>query len=123
MSTEPVRATMLLDVRPGEVHRARLGVRSLLDDDPRADDAVLATSELVSNAIKYGAVAPGMKILLEVSLLTDRVRVEITYTGKPYSREEVESGTEGYGLRILSALTRDWDVESHDHEVMTWFEI
>lgn len=92
---------------------ARAFVEDLLGDRGLApaviQRAVLVTSELVTNAYKYGE---GM-IELRIGLSGDCVRVEVIDEGHrqvPAVREQPADETGGWGLQIVDRIARQWGV-------------
>ena len=88
------------------------------------EDAMLLTSELVSNGVKYGGEG---KIMLQVEADPDRVRAEIVDQGsgfEPQTRanRKLTPGDEGgWGLHLVETLADDWGV--HEGSTHVWFEI
>lgn len=108
---------------PGE---ARSAVSSVLGRDERIGDVLLATSELVSNAVQHGVLDEGTPIRLEVRLIADRVRVSVSHEGPPFERpsELPANGTSGgFGFHIVGQVASDWDVAHIEGITRTWFEI
>ena len=84
-----------------QVARARLFVGQVLGGCPAADDAVLLTSELVTNAITHTASGTGGKVVVTVYRAGTRVRVEVRDDGSdqvPAVRPHGPAGQSGYGL-------------------------
>ena len=70
---------------------------------------LLVSSELVTNAFKHG----DGKIELRLSLLADRVRVEVIDEGHcqaPAVREHSGDETGGWGLKIVERVALQWGV-------------
>jgi anti-sigma regulatory factor (Ser/Thr protein kinase) len=88
------------------------------------DDAMLLTSELVSNGVKYGGDGA---LRLHVEADADRVRAEIVDQGsgfEPLSRAKRNmalSDEGGWGLHLVETLADDWGV--HEGSTHVWFEI
>jgi anti-sigma regulatory factor (Ser/Thr protein kinase) len=90
-----------------------------LEQDRRAD-AVLAVSELVSNAVKHGR----GEIALRVVADTGRLRVEVADEGRgriAFREATVDPLEGGFGLRVVEAVTDRWGVEPG--RPCVWFEI
>ncbi|MHB1068186.1 MAG: ATP-binding protein [Candidatus Nanopelagicales bacterium] len=89
--------------------------------DPRmVDDVVLATSELVSNAVDHGQ-AP---IHLELETEAGRVHVTVSDagTGQPAPRVAVDGAARGRGLSIVAQLATDWGWQRKDGRLHVWAE-
>jgi anti-sigma regulatory factor (Ser/Thr protein kinase) len=105
---------------------ARDFIRSLEGRVPTGlvDDALLLTSELVSNGVKYGGEG---KIMLNVEADSERVRAEIVDQGsgfEPQTRANRRMGLAdegGWGLHLVEAIADDWGV--HEGSTHVWFEI
>ena len=91
-------------------------------DDPRMDDVLLATSELVANAVLHGegtltiSVWPG-----------DALRVVVTDDGgaTPHLRRHHPDDERGRGLFLVDALTTRWGVipKAIGQGKSVWFEV
>lgn len=85
------------------------------------DEAMLLTTELVSNAVVHAHSA----VHVRVSDLPDRVRVEITDFGggalefKPPSLDAVG----GRGLLLVQEMSRSWGTSADGNEKVVWFEL
>ncbi|AYL40256.1 ATP-binding protein (plasmid) [Streptomyces fungicidicus] len=107
--------TFDLPATPASVRTARGGVRELLtawavDDDVR-DNAVVVTSELVTNALTHAA---GDRIVCRLRLLADRIRIEVEDQargpGLPMLRRPGPDDQNGRGLLLVDTLSSDWAV-------------
>lgn len=99
------------------VSRARSEVRRWLGDDhPSVEDAVLAASELLTNALCHSNARPYDLIGLTVAVTDGVIYVEVRDPGStfsaPYLRQEPEAET-GRGLLIISKISQDWGVREH----------
>lgn len=95
---------------PGEGRRFvdRL-LRQLHAPKAAVEDALLVSSELVTNAFRHGA----GEIELRLSLFEDRLRIEVVDEGRdqaPEVREQTGDETGGWGLRIVDELALQWGV-------------
>ena len=98
---------------PGAATETRRFVEQLLWEyhapDAAVDNALLVSSELVSNAYRHGS----GRIELRLSLFEDRLRIEVVDDGRdqaPAVREQPADETGGWGLRIVDQLTLQWGV-------------
>jgi anti-sigma regulatory factor (Ser/Thr protein kinase) len=100
---------------------ARDQVRAAAGRLPRAEDAVLLVSELVTNAVKYGGEGP---VELRLAPDDDHVRISVRDHGGrgvlPVMRESGD-GEGGHGLRLVDALSDRWGVERGS--TIVWFEL
>jgi hypothetical protein len=85
------------------------------------DDAMLATSELVTNAILHGR---GM-VDLEVHAEHGRVRIEVhdSGAGAPAAQSPDQHVPNGRGLQIVAALAADWGVVIDLRGKTVWCEL
>jgi anti-sigma regulatory factor (Ser/Thr protein kinase) len=75
----------------------------------RMENALLISSELVSNAYLHGTGA----IELRLNLFEDRLRIEVVDEGNeqaPGVREQPADESGGWGLRIVDQLALQWGV-------------
>ena len=94
-----------------QVAQARLFVGQVLGGCPAADDAVLLTSELVTNAITHTASGTGGKVVVTVYRADTRVRVEVRDDGSdqvPAVRPHGPAGQSGYGLGLVELIAHCW---------------
>jgi anti-sigma regulatory factor (Ser/Thr protein kinase) len=109
---------------------ARMFVRARLIDwlGPRVDgtftdDLLLATSELVTNAVLHG------KGMIQVILRLDYEGAEVTVTDAGGRRPQLAAGKpdgdRGRGLPLVDALVDDWGVHEADSPGKTsvWFRL
>ncbi|MEU6712451.1 ATP-binding protein [Nonomuraea sp. NPDC046802] len=99
------------------VSHARSEVRRWLGDDhPCADDAVLAASELVTNALRHSDARPYDLIGLTVTATEGMVYVEVRDPGSvisaPHIRQE-PGAVDGRGLLIIREISQDWGTREH----------
>jgi anti-sigma regulatory factor (Ser/Thr protein kinase) len=88
---------------PAAVANARRLAREALTRCPRADDLVLAVSELASNAVIHSASGQGGTFALRVRTAPRWARVEITDPGPAANRPPVARN--GWGLAIVADVT------------------
>ena len=127
---EDVPASWSFELRGGpeapRVARAAVGrvLRGRLDDS-RRHDALLLVSEAVSNSVLHGSADAGETIELSISVMADRVRVEVTdpaggFEPPDYPVDELRDA--GRGLPIVHALAQVWGVEPPPGGTL-WFEL
>lgn len=108
--------------------KARAFVSRFAQRIPRdqAGDLRLLTSELVTNAVKYGGTG-NLQLRLE-EIEDRRLRVEIVDNGEGFAAQEVADARDredldkvgGWGLPIVEALAVDWG--SFEGSTHVWFE-
>ena len=79
-------------------------------------DAALVVSELVGNAVRYARPLAGGVVEVTWSVRPDSVRLTVTDGGGASVPRQHAAGPEdvrGRGLAIVTALARDWGVETH----------
>ena len=105
---------------------AREAVGSMASIQPVRDDAVLVTSELVSNAVLHAGCDPNDQIELVAELMPQAVRisvVDVARSGRaPRVDDSREFGLGGLGLRLVEKLARRWGTE-RNHFLRVWAEL
>lgn len=116
---------LTIPVSPGAPYQARSAVAETLGPrHPRLEAVLLATSEIVSNAVQHGNLSPDDSICLEIDRPYDRVRVTVTHPGVAVtSTRRTAPGPGGWGLRIVDSLAGDWGIGHGREGVSAWFEI
>lgn len=120
------RRQLSLDRTPDAPRLARAQVAAVCADFPAEmrDDAVLLTSELVSNAIKHGR----GQISLDLEWDVDEVHVHVHDTGtKPIvmAPDWDLGAASGRGLQLVAALATAWGVEHRNdgRGKVVWFRL
>ena len=107
-----------------QVRRARLFVGQVLGGCPVGDEAVLLTSELVSNAITHTASGRGGKVTVTVYRADTRVRVEVRDDGSdeiPVVRPHDDAEDSGYGLGLVELMAHRWGHRGGRRGRIVWF--
>lgn len=115
-----------LEARAEQVPAARDFVGRMLGRrHPCADTAVLLTSELVANSVRYsGCHRSGEPVTVTVSVQGTVVSIEVTdTTGPTVPQVRAEDGLAegGRGLRLVEALAATWGYRSDGARTTTWF--
>jgi anti-sigma regulatory factor (Ser/Thr protein kinase) len=107
-----------------QVGRARLFVGDVLDGCPVTDQAVLLTSELVTNAITHTASGKGGKVIVTVYRGDTRVRVEVQDDGSdqaPVVHPAGEARESGFGLELVELMADRWGHRGGRRRRVVWF--
>jgi anti-sigma regulatory factor (Ser/Thr protein kinase) len=117
--------TFELAASPDAPARARASVLAVVGDSRSVDDILLALSELVSNAVRHGDLSPDDVITVDVETSGEVVRVTVSHDGPPFDPLSARTGggLGGFGLRIVGAVSKRWDVSHRDGRTETWFEV
>jgi anti-sigma regulatory factor (Ser/Thr protein kinase) len=95
----------------------RLGTRVL-------EDVRLLVTELITNALRHGALSPGDHVSLKASIDDGVVRIEVRDPGRDGEVAPRDPGPRGggYGLFLVELLARRWGVDRRDGTVV-WCEL
>ncbi|HEV8682211.1 MAG TPA: ATP-binding protein [Actinomycetota bacterium] len=116
-----------LEARPEAVGRARHAIDRLAGRLPGGilDDLRLMVSELVTNCLRHGGLAPGDPIQVIVDAGDRRVRVEVVSPGDGFRPPDLKPtfySTSGWGLFLVSRLADRWGVDGRDG-TRVWLEV
>jgi two-component sensor histidine kinase len=129
MSTEPQRQAdqqptdqVTCDLDQASFAEVRRLVRGMLAGrgDVAADDAVLVTDELVSNAHRHGAAPRSCRLALVDG--GRRLRVEVDDASPVMPRKRTPDRTGGRGLVLVDQLATGWGVDRYDGHKTVWAE-
>jgi anti-sigma regulatory factor (Ser/Thr protein kinase) len=121
MSTRPVRSSWTLPPVTESAATARTVVAEVASGSTKVDDAVLAVSELVTNAVRYGQGLVRLDVVRTGAML--RVRVEsISTDSNPTLTTAAPGDTGGRGLAIVAALSTRWSWQRDGDRVAVWAE-
>lgn len=90
------------------------------------DDAVLLTSELVTNAVRHAGLDDQDQIGVTVSVDPRVLRITVRDRGPGFDPEAVarrRSDEGGWGLDLLRRLSSRWGVDRGEAGTDVWFEI
>jgi anti-sigma regulatory factor (Ser/Thr protein kinase) len=94
--------------------------------EPVRDDALLITSELVSNAVKHSGCGPADEVEVVAELTPGGVLIAVTDPGRsggtPARMAAGSTWGGGLGLRIVEHLARRWGAERRDG-LRVWAEL
>ena len=115
-----------LQQSPASPGRARERVRSFIEENrlfERPEIALLILSELVTNAVMYGA----QPIRVVVSGEAGKLRIDVadgdTHAPSPGLYFGNAYGSGGRGLHIVNALSDQWGTTIHEHGKSVWAEV
>jgi anti-sigma regulatory factor (Ser/Thr protein kinase) len=101
-ATSLLTVTATLPGTPASVPIARRLVREALPGCPRADDLMLAVTELAANAVAHSASGRGGSFTVRLRSRPGWTRIEITDQGPA---EVQRSAGNGWGLAIVAGIT------------------
>ena len=113
---------------PATLDAARLARGALVDlaiDSATVDDAVLLTSEVVTNVLLHAGLAPWEEFVLHAQRLESAVRVEVCDPGRGFdlrAPEPVQRERGGFGLFLVDRLASRWGVHRSERTCV-WFEL
>lgn len=113
---------------PADLHSVRTArqfVKARCDglglDRDRCDDALLLTSELVTNAVLHGRSEVCVEITAADRLLRVSVHDENSRHPMPVSQDH--DALDGRGLALVEALADRWGVDERPMGKAVWFEL
>lgn len=122
--------TYVLPAAPESVGAARRSMRETLTawhiDAEARDNALVVTSELVTNAVTHSA---SERIVCRLHATAGRIRIEVEDqnrgTGLPAPRQPGPDDQSGRGLLLVEALCDDWGVRGTPHRDgrIVWAEL
>ena len=118
--------TRIFDGVPDQIRRVRAFVAELIAGCPVADDVVLLTSELATNAIRHTASGIGATFSVVVTAERKSVTVEVHDLGAMTEPAFTESGAlreSGVGLGLVEALADCWGFYGDIQGRVVWFEM
>jgi len=107
---------------------ARAALAERLDEafaPARLEELRLLVTELVANSVRHGAVDERGVVVVEVELLDDRARVQVSDSGRqgePRMLPPDLDGGGGFGLYLVDRIAIRWGAE-HDPGLRVWFEL
>ena len=90
--------------------------------DDAVDDMQIVASELITNAIRYGA----NPVEIRLSIHGACIRLEVidgNTSDIPQPRQATDEESTGRGMPLIDALTSDWGVDVHDSDKVVWAEL
>ncbi len=104
--------------------RARYLIRRVMSSRRRRDDAMLAASELTTNAVVHGAGESDDAIRLTGERDDIRLRFEVEQMGRPsVPSSKLRHSRGGRGLAIVRSLADRWGISADGEKTLAWFEM
>jgi serine/threonine-protein kinase RsbW len=103
------------------IRAVRAGLRAILDDCPRADDAILCASELAANAAQHSrSRLSGGTFTVRATVSQDHhVRIEVQDDGGPWNQGMIDP-TRHHGLDIVRAVADEWGIDGDNTTRTIW---
>ncbi len=118
-------ATLVVEPDPAAVRQARAFVRSRCRaagiETDACENAVLLTSETVTNAFTHGR--SGARITVTIGTRAILVEVGDDNSRHPQRVEQDADALDGRGLAIMDILAGSWGVRDDRYGKIVWFEI
>ncbi len=118
---------LTIPARPDAGAIARRAITEWMGEHPRLDDALLAVTELVNNAVLHGGLRDGEDLTVAMTPEANGVRLKVRHTGAPFSVDPLpdlsSDPNASRGLAIVALIADRWGVESDGTEVTAWFEV
>jgi anti-sigma regulatory factor (Ser/Thr protein kinase) len=111
---------------PEEIRNVRAFVGQLVDGYPAADDVVLLSSELTTNAVLHSASGTDGTFSVSVLIESGWVRVEVHDLGSataPAIRRSGQPGESGAGLSLVEIIADRWGFHGSQRGRVVWFEM
>jgi anti-sigma regulatory factor (Ser/Thr protein kinase) len=100
--------------------QSRRLVERTLGDHPRLEDIVLASSELVANAVVHGRDTENAGMSLGIAAHATHLRVWVVHRGNWFD-PRADRGVHGLGL--VDRIADRWGIGERDGSVTVWFEV
>ncbi len=113
---------------PQHVRSARTFVaRTMGADHPRADEALLLTSELVTNAVTHSrSRLPGGMVKVVVATKASSLLISVTADGSDSTEPAITGiagGEHGNGLLLTASIADLWGYLRNPQRTMVWFKL
>jgi anti-sigma regulatory factor (Ser/Thr protein kinase) len=126
MADAAILGSLTIPGRPEHVREARSFVAKALGElHPSVENAVLLTSELVTNAVMHSASrCSGGTITVQVRESVGGVRIEVADGGSDLSTPMVRAdvyASDGHGLFLVQSLSDQWGYLRDNECTTVWF--
>jgi anti-sigma regulatory factor (Ser/Thr protein kinase) len=126
-SVESQKSYLTIPARPDAGAIARRAISTWLGSHPRLDDALLAVTELVNNAVVHGGLADGEDLTITMQPEGNGIRLTVRHAGVPFEVTELPPQSldpnASRGLAIVAQIADRWGVDSDGTAVTAWFEV
>jgi hypothetical protein len=116
----------VFDGSPKEIHKVRAFVGQLVGGCPMADEVVLLSSELATNAVVHTASGADGAFFVLVLVESRSVRVEVHDLGSataPIIRKSRQPDESGTGLSLVEKIADRWGFYGGQCGRTVWFEM
>jgi anti-sigma regulatory factor (Ser/Thr protein kinase) len=118
---------LTIPAHPDAGAAARRALTVWLGGHPRLEDALLAVTELVNNAVIHGGLKDGEHLTVAMENDGDGVRLTVRHVGLPFEFASAPRPSHdpqaSRGLMIVGQIADRWGVESDGTQVTAWFEV
>lgn len=118
---------LTIPARPAASAAVRRAVTTWMSGHPRLDDALLAVTELVNNAVLHGGLSPGDELTVTVGPAGNVMRFTVGHAGVLFAVDEVPPSSRepgaSRGLAIVDKIADGWGVDADGAQVTAWFEV
>lgn len=124
--SRPAYSRFILSARPEAGAQARRALQEWMPALQRLDDAQLALTELVNNAVLHAGLENGGVLVIEFEALDGHNRFTVRHSGKPFEvveRPPSQEAAASRGLAIVGRIADRWGVDGTDDQVWAWFEL
>jgi anti-sigma regulatory factor (Ser/Thr protein kinase) len=120
-------ADLTIPARPDAGAIARRAISVWMGGHPRLDDALLAVTELVNNAVVHGGLREGDDLTVSMRPEGNGIRLTVRHAGPAFDISELSPPSRApgasRGLAIVEQIADRWGVDSDGLEVTAWFEV
>lgn len=121
-----ISETRIFDGSPEEIRNVREFVGQFVDGCPVADDVILLSSEIATNAVLHSASGAEGTFFVSVLVESGWIRVEVHDLGSdtvPTVRQSDGFGESGAGLGVVEKIADRWDFHGGPRGRVVWFEM
>jgi anti-sigma regulatory factor (Ser/Thr protein kinase) len=128
MASDAVIGSLTIPGHPEHVSEARsFVVKTLGEDEPATEVAVLLASEVVTNAVLHtNSRLPGGTVSIAIFEIGGGVRIEVSDDGSRASAPVVKGdgcARGGHGLFLVQSLANEWGYTRDELGTTVWFSL